>query len=701
MELRRARRVVLTIRSTVIGCIAVLLLLLLASAGSQSWTALEARDATQQSIRVTELADQLIRAGSHWAVERGTVNGALGAPQPATPEQRRAIAEARANGDRALAIALKLLGASAAGRAQTERALARLAELRQRADAAIERPRAERDAKLQAEWFAGATALIMDAQRMRQAYAIDHHSAEKLLLRLPELRHHLWVISEYAGRERGMMNGIIAAGHPLTPQRLAPLAEARGKLELAADGVALIVSGLARDGAAPDAVAAIGRAEAALFRDFETTRSAVYAAGVAAAPYQISPAEWFASSTRAIEAVLQASDAVSVAVLRAADTAGRNSLLSVTGTAAVMLAGLVLGLVALLVISRRVLRPLAAMVAAMDRLAARDWSVEVPARGRGDEIGAMAQAVEVFKQNGIEHDRLAAAQAEAQAVKARRAAVLETAIGGFQAMAGDLARSLATSATAMEAAARSLSGTAQSSTAQAAAVAAAAQQASANVQTVATAGEELAASVDEIARQVAAANKVTDEAVGVAREADRKVHGLAGAAERVGDVLKLIGAIAGQTNLLALNATIEAARAGEAGKGFAVVASEVKALANQTAQATEDIAVQIAAIRGTTEESVKAITGIGAVIGRISGYTSAIASATEEQSAATQEIARNVQQAAQGTHEVSQNIAGVSSAAGATTEASAQVLASAGALSNLAGALRTEVDRFVETVRAA
>jgi methyl-accepting chemotaxis protein len=249
--------------------------------------------------------------------------------------------------------------------------------------------------------------------------------------------------------------------------------------------------------------------------------------------------------------------------------------------------------------------------------------------------------------------------------------------------------------------AQSMSATAKESNRQTTAVAAASVQATTNVQTVAAAAEELSASISEISRQVAQSAKIAGQAVEDAERTNATVKSLAEAAQKIGDVVKLINDIAGQTNLLALNATIEAARAGDAGKGFAVVASEVKSLANQTAKATEDIAAQIGAIQTATQNSVQAIGGIGKVIGEINGIATTIASAVEEQGAATQEIARNVQQAAAGTQEVSANIEGVKEAAAETGRSADQVLNAAGKLAQHSTTLSAEVDTFLKKIRTA
>ena len=345
--------------------------------------------------------------------------------------------------------------------------------------------------------------------------------------------------------------------------------------------------------------------------------------------------------------------------------------------------------------------PVRLLTEAMIRLADSDWSTEVPGTSRRDEVGEMANAVSVFKTNGVNAVRVAAEQEAERATKAQRAERLETLTRGFEAKAGTLVNQVSSAATELQVTAQSMTGMAGQATQQATNVAAAAEQASANVQTVAAAAEELASSVTEISRQVAQSAKIANKAKDDARRTDSVVQALAEGAQKIGDVVGLINDIAGQTNLLALNATIEAARAGDAGKGFAVVASEVKSLATQTAKATEEIARQISQIQTATKEAVGSIQGIGATISEISEIAAAIAAAVEEQGSATQEIARNVQQAATGTQQVSANIVGVSQGANDTGAAAVQVLGAAGELSRQAEQLHGEIGRYIIGVEAA
>jgi len=376
---------------------------------------------------------------------------------------------------------------------------------------------------------------------------------------------------------------------------------------------------------------------------------------------------------------------------------------SVARTTTILILGVVVALAfgAAMMLKSGIATPILAMTEAMRRLAAGDKTIDIPARGRKDEVGAMSGAVEVFKQNAIEAERLAAEQEAARAAQMQRAATIETLTRDFDSQVSQVLGVVTGACTELDATAQNLSATAEQTNRQVSAVAAATEQASASVQTVATAAEELSASIGEIGRQVDTASKISQNAADEARRTNDVVKALAENSAHIGTVVNLINDIASQTNLLALNATIEAARAGDAGKGFAVVAGEVKNLANQTARATEEIGNQIGAVQESTGNVVTAIAQIVTDIGELSEISAAIAAAVEEQSAAAVEIARNVQQAAVGTQEISSNITGVSEAAGETGAASRQMLAASQSLAGEAVSLKTVVENFLNGVRTA
>lgn len=362
------------------------------------------------------------------------------------------------------------------------------------------------------------------------------------------------------------------------------------------------------------------------------------------------------------------------------------------------LGGLIAGAIAFATI-RNVSRPIKALTANMRALAAGDTELEVEGSERGDEIGDMAGAMEVFVANERERRDLESKESERSAQDAERAQDIQHHSTQFQAQMHELLGTIGGSVKGLQEAANNLNSGAQRTTTQSEAVAGAASEASANVETVASAAEELSASVAEISRQVSNSSEIVSQAASQADSTNERIQGLSKAASRIGEVVNLIQDIAEQTNLLALNATIEAARAGEMGKGFAVVASEVKTLANQTARATEEISGQISAIQQETQQAVDAISEITGTVGKINEITSSISAAVEEQGAATNEIARNVQEAARGTQGVSNNIAGVSEAASVTSTAADTVFTASEDLEKRAADLRQQVDDFLSTIK--
>ena len=361
----------------------------------------------------------------------------------------------------------------------------------------------------------------------------------------------------------------------------------------------------------------------------------------------------------------------------------------------------VVGLAAAWLIGVGISRPIITITNAMRVLAGGDKTVDIPGQDHKDEIGDMAKAVLVFKENMIKAEELAAQEVEAQKQRESRARLIEKLTGDFEGDVSVVLKTVSDAATEMQHTATSMTATAEETSRQSTVVAAAAEQASNNVQTVASASEELSASISEISHQVTQSSRVADKAVVEAQSTNAQVRGLAEAAQKIGDVVGLISDIAAQTNLLALNATIEAARAGEAGKGFAVVAAEVKNLANATSKATEEITNQITAIQSETEGAVVAIDSIGTTITEISEIASAIASAVEQQGAATDEINRNVQEASAGTGEVTANIHGVNQAAASTGAAAEQVLSASNNMSQQADILLQKVEAFLSAVKAA
>jgi methyl-accepting chemotaxis protein len=396
----------------------------------------------------------------------------------------------------------------------------------------------------------------------------------------------------------------------------------------------------------------------------------------------------------------------------------QKALIWLVGGAIVLLLGVFL-------LTWSIIKPVGRLTESLKRLAGGDIEAPVAGSDRGDEFGSIARAVEEVRDTirnqmtermRLDEDAKARTEAERRTAEQRDAAEAKAATereeaarkaamnklaNEFEAAVGSIIQMVSSASAELESSAGVLTQTADTTQQLAGAVAAASEDASANVQSVASATEEMTASIAEIGRHVQQSSKIAIEAVKQAEKTDTRIAELSKAAARIGDVVKLITAIAEQTNLLALNATIEAARAGESGRGFAVVAQEVKALAAQTAKATDEIGAQIAGMQTATQESVAAIKEIGGTIGSISEITSTIATAVEEQGAATREIARSVGSAAEGTTKVATNITDVNRGAGETGVASGKVLSSAQSLSKESNRLKVEVERFLSTVRAA
>ncbi|MGE5547109.1 MAG: methyl-accepting chemotaxis protein [Solirubrobacterales bacterium] len=350
---------------------------------------------------------------------------------------------------------------------------------------------------------------------------------------------------------------------------------------------------------------------------------------------------------------------------------------------------------------RRQFAALGGIRGAMAELAAGRLEAAIPGLDRSDEIGAMAQAVEVFKENALANREMAAREQAAVAARAERQARIEAATRAFDQAVGILLDGVSRAVADLGQAAMTMKAEAATTLSQVTTATAATAQATSSVETIAAAGSQLTASIDEISRQVTRAVDVTSQAAGDATTTNDRIEALAAAAQRIGEVVSLISDIASQTNLLALNATIEAARAGEAGKGFAVVASEVKNLANQTARATEEITGQIAAIQSETHDAVSAIRGITSTIGEINELSTVIAGAVEEQGAATAEIVRNVGEAVTGSREIEGTLTGVRGSAQHTEDASGVVAAAAADLTARSADLRAAVERFLAEVHAA
>ncbi|GIL40480.1 methyl-accepting chemotaxis protein [Rhodospirillales bacterium TMPK1] len=681
--------------------LAVMATLVVVEAGRGAFAAWQKKSVAERILTENAAGERLLRSASEWARERGFTNTALSSTAPIDTQRRSAIDERRTLGDQDLTAALAEIrrGVQFTGRDEAiravEMAFASLRDLRSRADADLAKPREQRDAKLRAEWVPGITALIEASQQLRLRAESQPSSAESRLGRMQGLKHAAWVMSEFMGRERAVVGAIISSGQPMTPAQLEVLSKHRGRVESAWD---MLQTTLARDSLSPRVVQAIDRVRTITFGKFQDVRLGVYAG---TGTYPVTDQEWVRQSTEAIDMVLQLGTAIGDASTALATSSAADEHLQFLFDFALLLVATIAAGFAFRTTLVRIIRPLADMTGAMRKLAGGDLQITVPALERADEIGAMAQAVEVFKGNAIERDRLEVARIERESHEKRRRSSIDNSVQSFEGSVRELVDALVRASGDLNRTATTMSSTADQTSMQSGMVVAAADLASSNVQTAAAATEEMAASIAEISRQVAQSTVVAETVANDARRSEETVQHLATGAQRIGDVVQLITTIAGQTNLLALNATIEAARAGEMGKGFAVVAGEVKALATQTAKATEEIGAQITQIQDLVEAANSAIRTVGSSVGEMNSISTAVAAAIEEQGAATREIARSTQEAARGAAEVTTNIGGVSEGARLTGSASNDVLTAANDLSSKAESLQREVDRFLREIRAA
>ncbi|MDX5361159.1 MAG: methyl-accepting chemotaxis protein [Alphaproteobacteria bacterium] len=698
-----------SVQRTLYLVIALLALPMIAMAWLNLREATVARGTAIEIAQTNAAFDTLTQAASAFARERDLTEVALARPRAMPAGLREAIGDARSEGAAALqsarraVVVLGIGGEVPALLGQLEVALDDLRRLRGPADDMTARGGGAAP-DLAGGWVEAANRMIDAIGAVKGAVAAGGESDPRAA-DLFALKQAVFELENLAGRERGRLGARIASGAPLDAADNRYLGELRGRITAARD----TMNRIARTHGTQAVSRAIAAADTRYFERFDALRQQVYeaaraaAAGEVAAPsYPVGIDTWFAESAAAIAALQEVQTAVTAQTLAYAQSVADRATWSLVRDSSIVLIGVVAAILSIWFVSRRVIGPLAQITRAMGRLAGGDLDRPIPGLDRSDEIGAMARAVAVFRDNAREVQRLAA---EREDIKRRAEAARKAELGALadqmeQTVSG-VVDTVATAAMQFQALAESLAHNVDRTNGRATNVATASEQASANVQTVAAAAEQLASSLGEISRQVTQSNSVATRATAQATDTNTTVLGLNEAAEKIGEVVDLITEIASRTNLLALNATIEAARAGEAGRGFAVVAAEVKTLANQTAKATEEIGAQIAAIQSATGGAVDAITHIARTIAEVNEIATSISAAVEEQGIATQEIARNVHEAARGTEEVSVNITGVTEAARETSDAAAQLLQAAGELGRSSEALRTEVSGFIARVRAA
>jgi len=685
------------------GILLAIVTLTLFAAGLRTYDAWLRRQDAARFLEVNRAEERLLAAAGSFAVERALTVSALGSPSPASSERQQTLEKQRSLSDRALEDAIGLLETlpdADAGRnvlLKAKQVHLRLKTIRTQVDESLMKPLPERPQDLSATFVSTATALIDEVKSADTVLEVSMQPSSASIAQLVQVRSLASDMAEFAGRERALLAGWIGSGNEISKEGLRMQARMRGRVEAAWAGVHSLSL---RSDLKPALTGAIRTADEAFLRTFQAIREAVLK-GAETGAYPITADEWVQQATTAINTILALGAELGRTADEAAEATFDSASREIMWTAATLGVSLIAAIFGLWVVVRRIVSPVTALTRVMSRLAEGDLTVEIEGAARTDEIGAMARAVEVFKENAIERERLEqGARAQQLRSAAEKKQLMTDLASSFEAKVGGLVRSLSAAATEMEATAQSMTQVAAATTGRSATVASAAEQTSANVQTVAAATEELSISIREIATQVNQSSQIAGRAVEDAQRTNTVVQMLTTSAEKIGAVVQLINSIAGQTNLLALNATIEAARAGEAGKGFAVVASEVKELASQTAKATEEIALQIASVQQATSETVRAIQDIARTIDEMAQISVSIAAAMEEQGAATAEISRNVHEAARGTELVTGNIAEVQQGAGETGTAATQVLSAAEELARYSEGLSQEVDTFLAGVRA-
>jgi methyl-accepting chemotaxis protein len=563
---------------------------------------------------------------------------------------------------------------------------------------AMGQPKAARRPALAKEYLETSNGLLETLDKLSGALAADVNHQDAAIDQLLAIKQVAWLLRNTAGEASLIISNGLNAGR-ITPEIQVNYTKHLGGIDAAWKALELTASGMQLPPALASAIAAN---KTAYFEpQYLELRERLLKALLAGEKAEMTANQWSPVTVGRLSAAVGVAEAALDAAREHTIAQHSAALRSLVIQLALLAGALALTFGAMMTVTRRVIKPLHDMSDAMLKVASGDLTVDTGYTARGDEIGALAGALETFKQQAADKARIEAQERERNAGALARQQAIENHVGEFESMVRRTLEQLGDASGQMRTTSAGLSTVSRQTNARVQVAEKASGEASMSVESVASASEELSASINDISQQAAHAAGIASRAVGQARETDGTVQGLAKSAGRIGEVVGLINTIAAQTNLLALNATIEAARAGEAGRGFAVVASEVKSLASQTAKATEEISEQIADIQKVAGDAIDAIKGIGSIIGEVNEVATAIAAAVQEQGAATQEITRSTQYAAQGTKNVSDNITGVKADADAAAAAADDVRHASETLETQSQQLGNQVTQFLGKIRAA
>jgi methyl-accepting chemotaxis protein len=694
------RLTVSALLKSVIAIMSSCVVLILFSSAWNSWGRLG--EAKRISV-VAEVSSHLFKAMNNLRTDRSTTSRLLNSDQPMDVAIEKYLRSLRDAEMPAMAAALMQLSDFDFAEQKIlvpefDRLLKTLTAQQNEFWGEIGKPKASRRAGLAPEYMDTTLTLTATLEKLsaRLAASVNHADAE--IDQLLAIKQSAWLLRNTGGEASLLISNGLAAGK-VSPEARVNYTKLLGATETAWTALELSQAGMRLPAPLIEAMSATK----AVYFDpsYLALRERLLSALSAGEKPELTANQWSPLTVERLSKAVNVADAALDAAKAYAANHRSSEMRAMILQLAFLAAAIGLAIGSVIAINRRVITPLHTIRDAMLKVASGDLAVDVGYAARQDEIGAIAGALETFKQQAEAKNQTDRFERERNVAATSRQQAVAGYIGEFENQVRDTLQLLGDASSQMRTTSDGMSSVSSQANASIRIAANASGEASASVQSVASASEQLSASINDISRQASHAAGIASRAVGHAQETDGTVQGLAKTASRIGEVVGLISDIASQTNLLALNATIEAARAGEAGRGFAVVASEVKSLASQTAKATEDITEQIADIQKVANEAIEAIKSIGGIIGEVNEVATAIAAAVEQQGAATQDIMRNTQQAALGTRNVSENIAGVSAGADATGAAAQNVKLASETLSTQAQQLRSQVDDFLGKIRAA